>query len=190
MSSDVICSLAQQAIAAVCHLHMGPQVCHLDVKPENFIVHEQGGQIVVKLTDFDLALVQVAGVMCRTPCGTLPFMSPEVFLDRGYYGMQADIWSLGIVLFEVFCGLRVIESIFNFSAAPVPASGFEDMLKRIKNGFEAPGAVAFHLRDRCLSEPRRMLALGSRMLTGMLNVVGAQRWPAHQVLQHSRRLAE
>ena len=114
--------------------------------------------------------------------------SPEVVLDRKYNGMQADIWSLGIVLFEVLCGIRVIESIFNCAGDPVRAGGLGDMIKRIRSGFEAPGAVAHHLSDRCLPEPRPMLPFASPMLTGMLNVVGAQRWPAQQVLQASLRL--
>mmetsp|Transcript_123053 Transcript_123053/g.393324 ORF Transcript_123053/g.393324 Transcript_123053/m.393324 type:complete len:129 (+) Transcript_123053:2-388(+) len=41
----------------------------------------------------------------------MPFAAPEAFLagSDGYDGMSADMWSLGILLLEVTCGIRIVE---------------------------------------------------------------------------------
>eukprot|EP00445_Apocalathium_hangoei_P010747 CAMPEP_0203874496 /NCGR_PEP_ID=MMETSP0359-20131031/20304_1 /ASSEMBLY_ACC=CAM_ASM_000338 /TAXON_ID=268821 /ORGANISM="Scrippsiella Hangoei, Strain SHTV-5" /LENGTH=526 /DNA_ID=CAMNT_0050793245 /DNA_START=44 /DNA_END=1624 /DNA_ORIENTATION=- len=103
-------SLITQAITVLAHIHLGPKVCHRDVKPENIIVSDAPGQpLHLKLVDFDLALTQKEGCHCRSSCGTVPFSAPEVLLSRQYNGMAADIWSLGIVMIEILCGVRIVE---------------------------------------------------------------------------------
>jgi serine/threonine protein kinase len=58
---------------------------------------------VVKITDFGFAR-QVEDGRCRTPCGSPFYIAPELLTAAEYDGRKADIWSLGVVLFELVTG--------------------------------------------------------------------------------------
>lgn len=73
---------------------------HRDIKPANILLHN--GKI--KIADFGLSKclkspTDVADTMVGSPL----YMSPEVLKGESYT-MKADIWSLGIVLFEMVYG--------------------------------------------------------------------------------------
>ena len=76
------------------HLHER-EIIYRDLKPENVVVDEEG---YLKLIDFGTAKL-VKG-RTYTIVGTPHYMAPEVILRKGY-GVAADYWSLGIVLFEL-----------------------------------------------------------------------------------------
>jgi len=110
LSCEKVLSIVTQALAAVSHLHLGPRVCHRDLKPENFILADAPEALKLKLADFNFAAVCGRGKeLCSAFCGTPPFIAPEVVLANAYDGFAADIWSLGVVLLEVFCGLRCLD---------------------------------------------------------------------------------
>lgn len=69
-------------------------IIHRDIKPQNIMVSRDGDY---KLGDFGVAKIadRTSG---GTKVGTLPFMAPEVYFGQPY-GHQADIYSLGIVLY-------------------------------------------------------------------------------------------
>jgi len=119
--SDVLGQIIMQVCAAVIHIHQVHRVCHRDLKPENFTISDESkdGDLNVKLSGFDLALVQGIGAKCKSPCGTMPFAAPDAFLagSVGYDGMSADMWSLGILLLEVACGIRVVERLITRKSA-------------------------------------------------------------------------
>lgn len=79
------------------HLHER-DIVYRDLKPENVMVDEEG---FPKLIDFGTAKI-VSG-RTYTMIGTPHYMAPEVILGKGY-GIDADYWSLGIMLFEFICG--------------------------------------------------------------------------------------
>jgi cGMP-dependent protein kinase len=79
------------------HLHER-DIVYRDLKPENVMVDEEG---FPKLIDFGTAKI-VQG-RTYTMIGTPHYMAPEVILGKGY-GIHADYWSLGIMLFEFICG--------------------------------------------------------------------------------------
>lgn len=79
------------------HLHER-DIVYRDLKPENVMIDDEG---YPKLIDFGTAKI-VQG-RTYTMIGTPHYMAPEVILGKGY-GISADYWSIGIILFEFLCG--------------------------------------------------------------------------------------
>ena len=74
------------------------KIIHRDVKPENFVVDENG---YLKLVD--LSIAKVVHNRTYTITGTPHYMAPEVLSGQGY-NHSADLWSLGIILYEFIMG--------------------------------------------------------------------------------------
>jgi eukaryotic-like serine/threonine-protein kinase len=93
--------IAAQTCDALAHAHAAG-VVHRDVKPGNIIVDHNGR---VKVTDFGIA--RAAGQSTLTAAGsvigTAPYLSPEQAAG-GDIGPQSDLYSLGIVLYEMLTG--------------------------------------------------------------------------------------
>jgi len=79
----------------------GKGILHRDLKPANVLVGADGTS---KLTDFGLAqLASEPAVPDEGPVGTPRYMAPEVLLG-GSASVSSDLWSLGIVAFEMLAG--------------------------------------------------------------------------------------
>jgi serine/threonine-protein kinase len=77
-------------------------IVHRDIKPQNVLIDEEG---TAKVTDFGIArtLDEDALTAAGRVLGTTDYVSPEQALGRDVNG-QSDIYSLGIVLFEMLTG--------------------------------------------------------------------------------------
>jgi protein kinase A len=78
------------------------EIVYRDVKPENLLINRSG---LVKLSDFGLAekLEKERNFKTFTYCGSLYYMSPEVFA-RKEYSFQCDFYSFGILFYELLHG--------------------------------------------------------------------------------------
>jgi serine/threonine protein kinase len=96
-------NLFRQACSAVEYLH-SQGIVHRDLKPANVLVTAGG---VVKLLDFGIAKVldQNAADVTTMPLMTIGYASPEQ-LAGGPTGPAADIYSLGVILYELLTGAR------------------------------------------------------------------------------------
>jgi serine/threonine protein kinase len=73
---------------------------HRDLKPSNILLHD--GKI--KLADFGFCrLLKNKEEMAKTMLGSPIYMAPEILKGLDY-SSKADIWSLGVVLFEMLFG--------------------------------------------------------------------------------------
>jgi serine/threonine protein kinase len=176
LSLQRVLDMVQQLVGVLAHMHTTARCCHRDIKPENVITREDDDGITVKLTDFDLTVIISPSTTCRSACGTLPFTAPEVLLDAVYDGCCADVWSLGVVLMEIFCGLNVVEGVIGQAASP------QEMATRIRAYFQAPDAAQKLMERACRQELRVSLRGLKPIVSGMLESDVYQRLEADELL--------
>lgn len=87
-----------QVCSAIHFLH-SLHLVHRDLKPENLLFAEENK---VKLCDFGWCAEIQSGER-ETFCGTYEYMAPEIIKEKPY-NTSIDIWSLGILLYELIHG--------------------------------------------------------------------------------------
>ncbi len=92
-------NIANQVCEALEYAH-SREIVHRDIKPENIMILNNGQ---VKLMDFGIAQLISRDDRERKIVGTLGYMSPEQITGR-YVDETSDIFSLGIVLYEILTG--------------------------------------------------------------------------------------
>lgn len=97
-SSAVIITQVLRALAFL-HSH---GIVHRDVKPENIMFEEQGGE-AVKLIDFGFSCFRGSEDARRQMCGTVQYVAPEILQRKGF-GSKSDVWSAGAVLYTMLTG--------------------------------------------------------------------------------------
>ncbi|XP_005178287.2 inhibitor of nuclear factor kappa-B kinase subunit beta [Musca domestica] len=90
---------------AVAYLHDECNIEHRDIKPENIVIHRTDNQRIYKLTDFGYAREIPDATIAQSVVGTRHYVAPEV-IEPGNYTKTVDYWSVGVLTFELMCGLR------------------------------------------------------------------------------------
>ncbi|KAJ7560118.1 hypothetical protein O6H91_04G114200 [Diphasiastrum complanatum] len=78
-------------------------VIHRDLKPENFLLASKKDDAPVKAIDFGLSVFYKPGDVLSEVVGSAYYVAPEVL--RRSYGPQADVWSIGVILYILLCGV-------------------------------------------------------------------------------------
>ena len=112
LKNETIQSLFNQMIDAVEYVH-SQDLIHRDIKPSNFMVTPQGA---IKLLDFGIAknlndnLVDYTRTSMAQQMGTPMYMSPEQVRNTTEITKQTDIYSLGVVLWQMVSGQKPYSS--------------------------------------------------------------------------------
>lgn len=125
---DEAVEITKQIAEALAHAHQN-HIIHRDIKPHNILISEHGS---AKVTDFGIARAVTSATITHTGSvmGSVHYFSPEQ-ARGGMTGEKSDIYSLGVVLYEMVTG-------------ELPFSG------------ESPISVALkHLQDT-FTEPREL----------------------------------
>lgn len=88
-------------------------IVHRDIKLHNILLSQD--RRTLKIADFGFAKIIDNEMLVETLCGTPLYMAPEI-LQKKPYTNKADLWSVGVMLYEVLCGshpFSSIESIFD-----------------------------------------------------------------------------
>jgi len=103
--------ISASSIQGLLFLH-DRNILHRDIKPEN-ILHNSAGE--VKLTDFGISRSLDATLeMAGTQIGTQIYMAPEMCQGEDY-NFSVDIWSYGLVLYELATGVFPFPALQNFA---------------------------------------------------------------------------
>jgi serine/threonine protein kinase len=92
-------------LSSALHFIHGKGILHRDIKPENVILDSLGFPY---LTDFGVSTISnpCEELQCTGSSGTRQYLAPEVFTVSHRHGVEADFWSLGVMLFELIYGRR------------------------------------------------------------------------------------
>lgn len=93
--------VAMQMLEAInyCHAH---NVCHRDLKLENWVYASAASDSPLKLIDFGMSKVFNEGVPLTAIHGTVYYVAPEVL--SGKYDNSCDVWSIGVILYMLLSG--------------------------------------------------------------------------------------
>ena len=77
------------------------KIVHRDLKPDNILIKTEKDKQIIKLCDYGIS--QIGNMTnLKTHIGTLHYMAPEILEGQTYYTYKCDLWSLGIVIYELF----------------------------------------------------------------------------------------
>ncbi len=139
-------------------------VVHRDIKPENIMIQPDG---LVKLVDLGIAKAEgIKDSLCtesESVFGTPAYVAPEQAVDASVVDTRADIYSLGVVLFEMIAGKVPYDGpnapqilVQTLSSDPFP--DIRDMVPEVKS------ELAVIIRRMCVKECERRIPTPAALL--------------------------
>jgi serine/threonine protein kinase len=174
-------------------------IVHRDLKPENVMLTRAGG---IKVLDFGIAkLLRASGpewdtregagdtlaghvpgplaIHCSTLVGTLPYMSPEQ-MHVGVIDHRSDLWSVGIMLFELVTGRhpmpgRSMADYLRVADPDEPMPGVRETMLHTAPGHVSDIGLLADVIDRCLIKDPEHRTASARVLIAELEALAPGR---------------
>jgi eukaryotic-like serine/threonine-protein kinase len=172
LSVDDAVDYVLQTCEAIAEAH-GLGIVHRDLKPENlFVTRRRDGAAWIKVLDFGISKVipgletrqSGARVTTRESMGSPTYMSPEQMRCTRDVDGRADIWSIGVILYEMltgrqpFVGRSIAEVCIQVTQDPMPPLGRRDVPEGLVAVVEKCLAKQPDDRYRAVSDLVRALA--------------------------------
>lgn len=121
LKEETVALLAVELVEAVFFLAEN-NIAHRDIKAANILLTDK---FEVKLADLGFAkAVHHEEDFLKSYAGTPLIMAPEIF-ESGKYTNKCDIWSLGVVFYQLLCGMMPFHP---------KQGGMEELIQLVKNG--------------------------------------------------------
>ena len=89
-------------------------VVHRDLKPANIFLAREGDSLIPKVLDFGACLYKTVGALSakeqRMLIGTPHYMAPEQITTAAEVDARADVWAMGVILYEMLAGETPFEA--------------------------------------------------------------------------------
>ncbi len=163
-------------------------VVHRDLKPENVFVTFVGGRPVLKLIDFGIAKARrvdanqksltVAGVVM----GTAEYMAPEQARSADRVDPRADLYAVGVILYEMIAGARPVRGDSGEDARVIALKVERgEVVPLVQAAPETPRELAGLVHHAMAARPEMRFATATEMRLALVSVLSGKR-PSTSVL--------
>jgi Nif-specific regulatory protein len=161
---DALYDVVLQIASGLHHIHRSG-IVHLDLKPSNILVSDDG---VAKIMDFGLA-IESRQVFDRQIRGTLQYMAPEV-LKQDRVDSRADLYALGMTLYETVTG-----ALPGYGRAPIEVIRMhldEEIRRPSSINPRVPEALDAIIRKLLEKDPRHRYPSAAALLQAVADAAG------------------
>ncbi len=173
-SNEDAAEIAIQIASALDHAHLNG-IVHRDIKPENILITRVGDEGEAKVTDFGIAKAAKLSSTANDYMGSIHYFSPEQAKGEDVDN-RSDIYSLGIVLYEMvtgelpFDGDAAIDLAMQHLKTPIPDP--RDVNPQVSD------ELADIIKKACSKEPKNRYQTAREMMSDLKKSIGAEklRW--------------
>lgn len=146
-----------QIMSGLKHMHsLG--IVHRDLKPQNILLSQPISKttnpnwdgVTVKIADFGFARTLSSTQLTETICGSPMYMAPEI-LGNHKYTDNADLWSMGVILYEMLVG-----------CPPFPAKSIMDLVRMYSVTTEVQLPIYINATKQCRDLVSSLLIVDAR----------------------------
>jgi len=129
----ILKKIFRQIFEAINYLHQ-KNISHRDIKMENILIKND---YEIKIIDFGFGLYNPQREIQYFFCGTPKYIAPEILEEKGYLGEESDLWSLGVLVYKIYCNVYPFKGMHN-----------EELYAAIKKGqYKMPDNVQNYIKD-------------------------------------------